>query len=185
MRVTPACSLLPFQAFVRRALFWDVNPRRERNIFFYAAAPNKSSDPFLPVRGATSLVRATTGTAGGGPVWDYFCQGLGVARASDPLFPSVLGSLAVFSFPSRNGQSHGKGCSISPRALHMRNSISHSKKEIEGIRVRKTRPSFCCPCHPQEVCAREITSLSGRSSHEEFNHPGTFWPKHCLRQIHC
>ena len=43
---------------------------------------------------------------------------------------------------------------------------------------RTTRPKLLC-LSPKIKCTREIASLTGSSSHEELNHPGTFWRKTC------
>ena len=60
---------------------------------------------------------------------------------------------------------------------HMRNSLSHPiLHEFEGIRSRTTRPSFCASVLKKK-CTRGITSLTGSSSHEELNRPGTFGAK--------
>ena len=57
----------------------------------------------------------------------------------------------------------------------MRNSISHPKNVFEGIRLHYPTKLLCLS--PKNKCAREITSLTGSSSHEELNRPGTFGAK--------
>ena len=59
----------------------------------------------------------------------------------------------------------------------MRNSISHTKNDFEGIRSHNPSKLLCLS--PKICCTREITSLTGSSSHEELNRPGTFWRKTC------
>ena len=57
----------------------------------------------------------------------------------------------------------------------MRNSKYHSKYKSKAL-VRKTHDQPFMPLIPKKIFTREITSLSGCSSHEELNHQGTFWP---------
>ena len=59
----------------------------------------------------------------------------------------------------------------------MRKSISRSKNDFEGIRPHNPTKLLCLS--PKIKCTREIASLTGSSSHEELNHPGTFWRKTC------
>ena len=69
---------------------------------------------------------------------------------------------------------HGTGAAESPWVPHMRSSISHSKSDSECIRSHNLTKLLCLS--PKNVCTREITQLTGSSSHEELNRPGTFWP---------
>ena len=60
----------------------------------------------------------------------------------------------------------------------MRDSISHPTNRLRRHSVAQPdRASM--PCSPKIKCTREITSLTGSSSHEELNRPGTFWCKKC------
>ena len=52
----------------------------------------------------------------------------------------------------------------------MRNSISHTKNDFEGIRSHNPTKLLCLS--PKICGTREITSLTGTSSHEELNRPG-------------
>ena len=54
----------------------------------------------------------------------------------------------------------------------MWNSISHQKNDFERF-VRTTRPSLYSLVLKKK-CTREITLLTGISSHEELNRLGTF-----------
>ena len=49
----------------------------------------------------------------------------------------------------------------------MRSSISHPKSEFEGIRLHNPTKLLCLS--PKSICARDIASLTGSSSHEELN----------------
>ena len=62
-------------------------------------------------------------------------------------------------------------------STHMRNSISHPKNDFEGIRSHNPPELLCLSTTP--TCTREIALLTGSSSHEELNWPGTFWRKNC------
>ena len=66
----------------------------------------------------------------------------------------------------------------------MGSSISHSKNNFEGIRSHNPT-KLLCPLVLKKYSSkyetkrtREITSLTGSSSHEELNRPGTLWPNH-------
>ena len=58
----------------------------------------------------------------------------------------------------------------------MRNSISHPKNDLEGIRSHNPTKLLCLS--PKSKCTREISSLTGSSSHEELDRPGTLWRDH-------
>ena len=55
----------------------------------------------------------------------------------------------------------------------MRNSISHHKNDLEGTRSHNPTKLLCLS--PEIQCTREITPLTGSSSHDELNPPGTFY----------
>ena len=66
--------------------------------------------------------------------------------------------------------SHGRvAASGSPWAPHMRSLISHPNNEFEGIHIcsRNTTKLLCLS--PKTKCTREITSLTGSSSHDELD----------------
>ena len=73
---------------------------------------------------------------------------------------------------------HGRLAAESPWAPDIRNSISHPKNVFQKAFGRTTRPRFCA-FSPKMKCTREITSLTGSSSHEELNRPGTFSRRNC------
>ena len=61
-------------------------------------------------------------------------------------------------------------------APHVRNSISHSKNDFEGIRSHN--PTKLLRLNPQLKCTREISSLICSSLPGVLNRPGTFWRNH-------
>ena len=64
----------------------------------------------------------------------------------------------------------------------MRNSISHPKYDLGGIRSHNPTELLWLINSPKIKCSREIISLTGSFSHtchnEELNRPGTFWRNH-------
>ena len=59
----------------------------------------------------------------------------------------------------------------------MRNSISHPKNDFEGIGSHNPTKLPCLS--PKKSCTREITLMTGSSSHEELNCQGTFCRRRC------
>ena len=50
--------------------------------------------------------------------------------------------------------------------------------------VRTTRPNFHA-LSAKKQCTREISSMTGNSSHEELNRPGTLWHNHTVSKYNC
>ena len=59
----------------------------------------------------------------------------------------------------------------------MRNSISHAKHDFEGIRSHNPTKLLCLS--PKIESTLEISFMTGSSSREELNRPGTVWCKKC------
>ena len=107
-------------------------------------------------------------------VYGVFFFFFGVAMQSHP----TVGRVAVGGLTnSIDEPSHGRGAALSesPRAPHMRHSISHPNNDFEGIRSHNPTKLTCLS--PKNKCTRENNSLAGSSPHEEVNRPGTVWHK--------